>query len=134
MKNIPIFDLFYKVALDTARPLLETKDGNRYALVAINHYSKWCEANLVKDQDVITTARFLEEEIICRFGVPRFILIDNGGDWMAEFDMMYKKYGIIHQFIAPQWPQCNGMVERMIKTLKNGLFVVSFTNLDNWDI
>jgi len=25
------------------------------------------------------------------------------------------------------------MMERMIKTLKNGLFVVSFTNLDNWD-
>jgi hypothetical protein len=26
------------------------------------------------------------------------------------------------------------MVERMIKTLKNGLFVVSSTNLDNWDL
>ncbi len=53
---------------------------------------------------------------------------------MAEFDLMCKKYGITHQFIAPRWPQCNGMVERMIKTLKNGLFVVSSTNLDNWDL
>jgi hypothetical protein len=63
--------------------------------------------------------------------VPKFIFIDNGGEWLAEFDMMCKKYGIIHQFIAPQWPQCNEMVERMIKTLKSGLFVVSSINLDN---
>ncbi len=53
---------------------------------------------------------------------------------MAEFDLMCKKYGIIHQVIAPQWLQCNGMVEKMIKTLKNGLFVVSSTNLDNQDL
>jgi transposase len=53
---------------------------------------------------------------------------------MAEFDLMCKKYGIIHQFTTPQWLQYNGMVERMIKTLKNGLFVVSSTYLDNWDL
>jgi len=66
--------------------------------------------------------------------MPKFIFTDNGGEWMAEFDLMCKKYGIIHQVIAPQWLQCNGMVEKMIKTLKNGLFVVSFTNSDNWDL
>jgi hypothetical protein len=69
----------------------------------------------VKDHDVVSVARFLKEEIICKFGVPIFILIDNGGEWMAEFDLMCNKYGITHQFTTPQWPQCNGMVERMNK-------------------
>jgi hypothetical protein len=103
MKNIPIYDLFYTVALDTVGPLRETKDGNRYALVAIDRYSKWCEARPIRDHDVAIVIRFLEEEIICRFGVPRFILTNNGGKWMAEFDLMFKKYGIIHQFATPQW-------------------------------
>jgi transposase-like protein len=134
MKSIDVCDLFYKVALDTVGPLPETKNGNKYALVAIDHYSKWCEVRLVKDHDVATAVRFLEEEIICKFGVPRFILTNNGGEWMAKFDLMCKKYGITHQFTTPQWLQCNGMVERMIKTLKNGLSVVSSTNLDNWDL
>jgi hypothetical protein len=129
IKNIPIYDLFYRVALDTIGPFPETKDGNMYALVAIDHYSKWCEARPVKDHDVVATPRFLEEEIICRFSVPKFILTNNGGEWMAKFDMMCKKYGIIHQFTTPQWLQCNKMVERMMKTLKSGLSVVSFTNL-----
>jgi hypothetical protein len=65
-----------------------------YALVAIDHYSKWCEARPIKDHDVTIAARILEEEIICRFGVPKFILIDNGGEWMVEFDLMCIKYGI----------------------------------------
>ncbi len=43
MKSTPICDLFYQVALDTSRPLLETFNGNKYVLVAIDHYSKWCE-------------------------------------------------------------------------------------------
>ncbi len=96
MKNIPICDLFYRVALDIVGPLPETKDGNRYVLVTTDHYSKWCETRHVKDHDVATTARFLKEEIICKFGVPKFILMDNGGEWMAKFDLMCKKYGITH--------------------------------------
>jgi hypothetical protein len=43
MKGIPICDLFYHVTLDIARPLPETTNGNKYVLVAIDHYFKWCE-------------------------------------------------------------------------------------------
>ncbi len=86
MKNILVCDLFYRVALDIVGPLLETKDGNRYAMVAIDQYSKWCEARPIKDHDAVIVVRFLEEEIICRFGVPKFIIMDNGSEWMAKFD------------------------------------------------
>jgi hypothetical protein len=61
MKNILVYDLFYKVTLDIAKPLPETKDGNMYALVAIDHFSKWCEARPTEDHDAITTTKFLEE-------------------------------------------------------------------------
>jgi hypothetical protein len=96
MKSIPVYDLFYKVALNTMGPWPETKNGNRYDLVAIDHCSKWCETRPGKDHDVATAAKFLEEEIIRKFGVPRFILTNNGGEGMVEFDLMCKKYGITH--------------------------------------
>jgi len=104
LKSIPIYDLFYRVALDTAGSLPETKSGNKYILVAIDHYSKWCEAKVVADHGARTAAKFLEDDMICRYGVPRFILIDNGGEWGAEFDVMCKDYAIQHQHTAPQWP------------------------------
>jgi len=40
---MPIHDLFYRIVLDTTGPFPKTKFGNKYILVAINHYSKWCE-------------------------------------------------------------------------------------------
>jgi hypothetical protein len=47
--------------------------------------------------------KFIEEEIICKFGVLKYVLIDNGRQWMVEFDMMCNFFGITHQFIVPQW-------------------------------
>jgi hypothetical protein len=100
--------------------------------VAIDHYSKWCEAKAVVDHGAKTAARFLEDEIICRYGVPKFVLTDNGGEWAAEFDVMCRDYAIQHQRITLQWPQCSGMAERMIKTIKHGITVLAATpaNMD----
>jgi hypothetical protein len=72
MKSIHVCDLFYRVALHTARPWPKTKNGNGYVSSAIDHYSKWCEAKAIKYHDVAIATKFLEEEIICRFGMPRF--------------------------------------------------------------
>ncbi len=128
MRSIPICDLFHRVAMDTAGPLPATKSGNKYLLVAIDHYSKWCEAKAMGDHGVKTAASFLEDDIIYRYGVPKFILTDNGGKWAAEFDIMCRDYGIQHQ-------QCNGMVERLIKTIKHGITVLAATPeaVDCWD-
>ncbi len=96
LKNISMCDLFYRVTLDIARLLPETNDGNEYILVAINHYLKWSEAKVVKHHTIATTTRFLEEDIIFRYGVPKFILTDNGGEWSAKFDNLCEVYGIQH--------------------------------------
>jgi hypothetical protein len=94
LKNIPMCDLFYKVALGTAGPLSKIRSGNKYILVAINHYSKWCEAKAVADHGARTAARFSEDDLIYKYGVPQFILTDNGGEWGAEFETMCKDYAI----------------------------------------
>jgi len=103
--------------------------------VAINHYSKWCKAKTTIDHGAKTTTRFLEDDIICRYGVPKFVLIDNEGEWATKFDVMCKDYGIRHQHTTPQWPQCNGMAERLIKTIKHGIMVLFTTpkNTDGWN-
>ncbi len=135
LKSIPICDLFYRVAMDTAGPLPETKSGTKYILVVVDHYSKWCEAKAITDHGAKIAARFLEDDIIFRYGVPKFVLTDNGGEWAAKFDVMCKDYGIRHQHTTPQWPQCNGMAKRLIKTIKHGITILSTTpeNANYWD-
>ncbi len=104
MKGIPICELFYRVALDTVRPLSKTKSRNKYILVAIDHYSKWCKAKVVADHGAKTTTKFLKDHVICRYGVPKFVLTNNGREWVVEFDVMCTDYGIQHQHTTPQWP------------------------------
>jgi hypothetical protein len=108
-KNIPIWDQFHHVTFDTFGPLCETNNGNRYILVAIDHYSKWCEAKVMVDHDAEIVPRFLEDEVICMFSVPKYIIIDNGSEWSTKFDQLCKNCVIIHQYTVVQWPKCNGM-------------------------
>jgi hypothetical protein len=63
LKNISICDLFYKVELDIVEPFFETQNGNKYILVAIDHYSKWCEAQLILDHIASMVVRLLEEKV-----------------------------------------------------------------------
>jgi hypothetical protein len=58
----------------------------------------------VTDHGAKTAAKFLEDDVICRYGVPIFVLTNNGGEWAAEFDTMCKDYRIHHQHNVPQWP------------------------------
>ncbi len=71
--------------------------------VAIDHYFKWCEARPIKEHDACTAAKFREDEIICKYGVPKYILTDNGSEWMKEFVEIYQNYGITHQFTTFAW-------------------------------
>jgi len=80
LKNIPICDLFYKIALDTAGPLPETNEGNKYILIAIDRYFKWCKTKAIPDHTIANAIRFLKKYIIYRYGVPNFILNNNGGE------------------------------------------------------
>jgi hypothetical protein len=71
----------------------------------------------------------LEDEVIYKYGMLKYIMIDNGNEWMKEFDDMCHNYGMTPQFIAPTWRQCNGMVEHLIKTMKQGLTVMATSNI-----
>jgi hypothetical protein len=63
--------------------------GNKYVLVTIDHYFKQCEACLMKGYNAFIIANFLKEQIICKFGIAKFILTYNGSEWMKEFDVMF---------------------------------------------
>ncbi len=69
------------MALNLARLLLETNSGNKYILVVIDHYSIWVEAKAIAKCGTKILARFLEDEILCRFSVPKHVLLDNQGEW-----------------------------------------------------
>jgi hypothetical protein len=49
--------------------------------VGIDLYSKWFEAKDVLDHTAFIDVEFLEVEITCHYGIPYFLLINNGEGW-----------------------------------------------------
>jgi hypothetical protein len=84
------------ITLNTTGFLFGIKNGNKYILLAIDHYSKWWEVKVMPDHITTIATKFLEDEIIYWFGVPRCLLTNNGGEWAREFDNLCKVYGIQH--------------------------------------
>ncbi|XP_029157205.1 uncharacterized protein K02A2.6-like [Nylanderia fulva] len=59
---------------------------------------------------------------ICRFGIPRMLVTDNGRTFISqEFQNFIKANGIIHRLTAPYYPATNGAAERFVQTLKQWL-------------
>jgi hypothetical protein len=57
---------------------LPTAQGNlQYAIVAVEYFTKWIEAKPVTNMSSFIMKKFLWQNIICRFGVPRHITVDN---------------------------------------------------------
>ena len=72
-----------------------------------------------------TAAAALEQALITRYGtlgrvpVPFLLRSDNGLVFTSRhYKRLVRSYGLEQEFITPHCPQQNGMVERVIRTLK----------------
>jgi transposase InsO family protein len=71
--------------------------GFRFLFVAIDTFTKWMEAMAVVNFTQDATVKFLQS-IIYRFGVPKWVLIDNGTQFKgAKFSRCCKDFDISHQ-------------------------------------
>lgn len=90
----------------------KSSGGHKWILVAIDYFTKWVEAILMKHATSKVVTNFLMENIITRFGTPVQIIIDNGMCFRSEeFTKFYETYGITISYVSPYHPQANGKVE-----------------------
>jgi ribonuclease HI len=108
-----------KIGLDIVYMPWEGKDG--FIVFARDDLSGWVEARVLESTDSERVAKFLQEEVICRHGVPRQIVMDGGSENMGFTADMVKKYGMQGISIAPYHPQSNGLIERGHQTIINAI-------------
>ena len=51
---------------------------HRFILVAIDYFTKWVEAVSYASVTKNVVARFIKQNLICRYGIPERIITDNG--------------------------------------------------------
>ena len=97
--------------------------GQRVFMLAVTDYfTKWVEAEAfarVRDKEVKS---FIWKNVICRFGVPKEIVTDNGSQFIsADFQDFCKEWGIRLSFSTPRYPQANGQAESTNKSIVSTL-------------
>ena len=90
-------------------------------LVVVDAHSKWIEANIVNSATTATTIQKLRA-MFATHGLPQTVVSDNGSVFTSsDFEEFMQMNGIRHIRTAPYHPASNGLAERAVQTLKEGL-------------
>ena len=92
-------------------PLKKGPSGFTHLLIAVNKFTKWIEAKPITNIGSEEAVKFFLD-IIYRFGVPNYIIIDHGTNFTRKkFLDFYDGYGIRIDWASVGHPRTNGQVE-----------------------
>jgi hypothetical protein len=99
--------------LDIVGPLPTGQGNLKFAFVAVEYFTKWIEARAVSTVTTKTAQKFFWQNIVCRFGVPSELTVDNGKQFDSQdFRDFCFSIGTKLAFASVYHPQSNGIVER----------------------
>ncbi|XP_074351692.1 uncharacterized protein LOC141690829 [Apium graveolens] len=107
---------------DLIGELPKVRGGVKYAVVAVDYFTKWAEAEPLATITAKKLREFVHKAIVCRYGIPYKMISDNRKQFdskdMREF---CEQLGIQKSFSAVCHPQSNGQTEAVTKIIKHTL-------------
>ena len=115
-------------------PMPTAPGGAKHAIVAVDYFTKWVEAESLVHITEANTTSFVKKNILYRFGIPNTIITDNGTQFdNKKFRDLCKKYGINNYYYASlAHPQTNGQTEAVNKIIKHNLKAKLAVKKGNW--
>ena len=103
-------------------PLPEAPGKVKYVIVAIDYFTKWIEAKPLARTTGKEVKKFVWDNIVYRFGLPKIITTDNGTNFVNDpFKGWCRRLNITQINTAVAHPQANGLVERANRSLMEGI-------------
>ncbi|KAL2475410.1 Pol polyprotein [Abeliophyllum distichum] len=96
--------------------------GIKFTIVAVDYFTKWCEAEPLAKITEENTWKFVWKNVIYHFGIPHSLVSDNSTQFTRKkFNSNCKNLGIQRDFSTSYYPQANGQVEAVNKIIKHTL-------------
>ncbi|KAK3038912.1 hypothetical protein RJ639_027540 [Escallonia herrerae] len=94
----------------------------RFVIVAIDYFTKWTEAEPLATITASKCEEFFWKNVVCRFGVPKILITDNGKQFdNSNFRSFCEGLSISLRFTSVAHPQSNGQTENMNRSILQGL-------------
>ena len=111
-------NIFYVWGIDIMGPF-PSSFGNMYILLVVDYVSKWVEATACPRNDAIIAVRFIQRNILSKFGATRIIISDEGIHFENKvFTKLMSRYGSKHLIGLAYHPQSNGQAEISNRDIK----------------
>ncbi|XP_030964527.1 protein NYNRIN-like [Quercus lobata] len=119
--------------LNVVGPLPKSLGGHLYILAASDYFSKWAEAIPLREVKKENVVNFIRTHLIYRYGVPRYIITDNGKPFYNSMVTQLCKKFEFKQYKSSMYnAPANGVVEAFNKTLCNLLKKVVKRSKRDW--
>ncbi|GKV25716.1 hypothetical protein SLEP1_g35111 [Rubroshorea leprosula] len=113
---------FAQWGMDLLGPFVKGVGGVTHLIVGVDYFTKWVEARPLSSRTSKKVEDFVFSSIICRYGIPNQIVVDNGTQFnFSSFRDFCSGYGIKLQFTSVYHPESNGMVESINKCILEGI-------------
>nr|KYP48839.1 Transposon Ty3-I Gag-Pol polyprotein [Cajanus cajan] len=110
--------------MDILGPFPPAKGQLKFLIVAIDHFTKWIEAEAVATITANNLQKCFWKNVITRFGIPYALITDNGLQFTDHrFNDFLSGLGIKHKMTSVEHPQSNGQAANkvVLKELKRRL-------------
>lgn len=99
----------------------------------MDYYTRWVELFPIRKATAETISQILTQEILTRWGVPNYILSDQGSQFVSSiFKATCEKWSLKQKMTSAYHPQTN-MTERINWTLKTMIASYVGENHKHWD-
>ncbi|XP_043716321.1 uncharacterized protein LOC122664535 [Telopea speciosissima] len=107
--------------MDILGPFPKASGGKQFAVVAVDYFTKWVEAEALATITVAKVWKFFLHSVIYRYGIPRTLISDNGKQFEQKFKEYSDQYEIQLRKTSVAHPQSNGLAEATNKILLDGI-------------
>ncbi|XP_037573060.1 uncharacterized protein K02A2.6-like [Dermacentor silvarum] len=87
-------------------------------VLLVDYGSRFPEVISLRSTTAPAVINVIKSVFACH-GIPRLVRSDNGPQFAREFSAFAESYGFRHVTSSPHFPQSNGEVERMVRTVKD---------------
>jgi hypothetical protein len=135
LKPLEVSRPWQLAGFDFMGPFKTSRHGNKYIILGIDHLTKFAEGAATPTFDAVTTATFIFNNIVCRYGMLEMLLTDQG----VNFESNLLKHlcilmGTDKLHTSTYHPAGNGITERLNKTVKPNLAKFVNDEHDDWDL
>ena len=132
LKPIPVpSHIFAQIGMDLIHMTPSAK-GYNYIITAVDYLSKYCEMRALKEKSAKEVAKFIYEDLVCRWGCTEYHITDQGQEFVNAINTNLLEMCETKQRITSAFhPQGNGLCECLNRSTQETL-AKTMTDEKDW--